>query len=128
MIASILYFSGNPKEISADDSTAETVSAPENPNEAQLLIRDLLNQRNWATDANQAAFIEKWQALSADTRSAAMGSLEINELTTEIYKQLLKERALSGIGNAEEAQAKQKKLIEFAHKVGIKDPKIAMPE
>lgn len=57
-----------------------------------------------------------------------MGSLELNQLTTAIYKQLMKERALSGLGDEAEAGDQQLKLIEFAKKVGINDPRIAMPE
>lgn len=93
-----------------------------------MLIRGLLNQRNWSSDANLDTFIEKWQALPADTRAGSLESLELNQLTTAIYKQLLKERALSGIGNEEDSRNKQQKLIDFAAKIGIDDPRIAMPE
>lgn len=87
-----------------------------------------MNQRNWSADASLDAFIDKWHALPADTRAASLESLELNQLTTAIYKQLLKERALSGLGNEETARNRQQKLIDFADKIGIDDPRIAMPE
>jgi hypothetical protein len=95
---------------------------------AQQLLSEFLAQRNWAASGNLDAFIRNWQNLPAETRAAAAGTLELNQLTNAIYKQLLEERALSGIGDAEAALNRQKKLIEFAAQVGINDPRIAMPE
>lgn len=57
-----------------------------------------------------------------------MNSIELNQLATAIYKQLLEERALSGIGDAEKAVNKQKQLIEFAEQIGINDSRLTMPD
>ena len=112
--------------VTGGDNTA--VSTPAEPNEAQLLIRDFLAQRNWATNTNLDAFVLTWQALPVDTRNNARNTLELNQLTNAIYKQLLEERALSALSNAADATSKQQKLIDFAGQIGISDPRIAMPE
>lgn len=127
-IAVFLLFRDNSNEVPANDSVQVQTSTPAEPNEAQLLVKDLLAQRNWNTDSNLDTFIEKWQALPADIRASSMQTLELNQLTTAIYKQLLKERALSGIGDEAGAKDKQQKLIDFANQVGIDDPRIKISE
>jgi hypothetical protein len=122
LIIGVFMFSGDD-----EPSPAEPVAAAA-PNMAQQLLSEFLAQRNWAASGNLDAFIRNWQNLPAETRAAAAGTLELNQLTNAIYKQLLEERALSGIGDAEAALNRQKKLIEFAAQVGINDPRIAMPE
>ena len=83
VIAVFLFIAWNRGESTADNTAQVTASStPNNPNEAQLLVRDLLNQRNWNTDANLDSFIVKWQALPADIRATSMESLELNQLTT----------------------------------------------
>lgn len=124
----LLASGGDTDEVPAGVDAQVQPTTPDKPNEAQLLVRDLLNQRNWTTQANLDTFMGKWLALPADTRAASMNTLELNQLTTAIYKQLLKERALSGIGNETEAKDKQRKLIDFANKIGIDDPRIKMTE
>ena len=128
VIAVFLLAGGNSSDVTATSNPQVQTATPAKPNEAQLLVRDLLSQRNWNADSNMAAFIEKWQALPADTRASSMQSLELNQLTTAIYKQLLKERALSGIGDEAEARDKQQQLIDFAKQIGIDDPRLTIPE
>lgn len=109
--------------------TSQTASpTPAQPNAAQLLARDLLKQDDWASNTSLDAFMKKWQALPVDIRTKAIGTLELNQLTTAIYRQLIKERALAGIGNGDVARLKEQRLVEFAHNIGIRDPKIAISE
>ncbi|MBF8268944.1 MAG: FGE-sulfatase protein [Gammaproteobacteria bacterium] len=127
-VIGMFIITGDKEEAIKAGGDAAEVSTPAKPNEAQILIRDFLAQRNWAINANLDAFVLKWQALPADTRNNILDTLELNQLTNAIYKQLLEERALSAIGNATDATNKQLKLIEFARQLGINDPRIAMPE
>ena len=108
--------------------TRASTATTKQPNAAQLLVKDLLSQDNWDSNASLDAFLHTWQTLPADVRSNAIGTLELNQLTTAIYRQLLKERALAGIGNGNTALQKQQRLVDFAHTIGIRDPKIAMPQ
>lgn len=121
---------------SSDDSNELTnrndTNIPVNPppvesNEAQLLIKDFLNQRNWS-NSKLDLFVQQWHVLSAEIRLQTMQTIELSQLNNAIYKQLLEERALSGIGNAENANNKQQKLIEFAEQIGINDSRIKMQE
>lgn len=130
IVAMVVYTVTRPAGQSAGTvSSSQTASpAPAQPNAAQLLVKNLLKQDDWASNASLDIFMQKWQSLPADTRNNAIGTLELNQLTTAIYRQLLKERALAGIGNGDIARQKEKRLIEFAHNIGIHDPKIAMPQ
>ena len=122
-----LATNGDEKANNATDGEEITTAIQAEPNAAQLLIRDFLAQRNWATNANLDAFVLKWQVLPADIRGNASATLELNQLSNAIYKQLLEERALSAIGNTADT-SKQLKLIAFASQLGIDDPRIVMPE
>ena len=128
VVISLLIFTGDKEEANNTGGTTAEISTPTKPNEAQLLIRDFLAQRNWATNANLDAFVLKWESLPGDNRNNIQNTLELNQLTNAIYKQLLEERALSAIGNSTDATNKQLKLIEFARRIGINDTRIAMPE
>ena len=125
VIIVVLVSHGDNDTVTVAGSEDTTVSTPANPDEAQRLVREFLAQRNWATDLNLDAFLMKWQALPAETRNNAMTTLELKQLTNAINKLLVEERALSAIGNTENASSRQMKLIEFARQMGINDPRIA---
>ena len=126
IIGIILSTDGDEKATNATDGEEITTAVQAEPNAAQLLIRDFLAQRNWAM-TNLDAFVLKWQDLPDDIRSHASATLELNQLSNAIYKQLLEERALSAIGNTADT-SKQVKLIAFASQLGVNDPRITMPE
>lgn len=113
-----------PPESSSDvDNTAPEVDV----SEARTLISAFLEQRSWNRQSIES-FISSWQALPEQQRRAMRGSVEMGRLTNAIYKQLLAEKALSGLDNGDTAIRKQKMLVSFADRMGIDDPRIDMPE
>jgi hypothetical protein len=112
-------------------AAAESDAVPERQEteapEAAALIRGFLQARNWSDDS-LGEFLTLWQALPAEQREASTGSAEIAQLTSAIYRQMLEERALSRIGNAEQSVAKQQTLARFAREIGINDPRITVPD
>ena len=75
-----------------------------------------------------AEFVGQWQQLSAEERNAAEESIALGQMTNAIYKKLLEERALSALGDESSALEKQRKFVSFAEKLGISDPRIALPD
>ena len=128
IIGIMIFSSGDNQTRSVTAEEPQVAKTQTQPNEAQLLVRDFLTQRNWASDPSLDAFLAKWQSLAPETRAQATGTLELNQLTNSIYKQLQTERALSSIGNAADSTSKQQKLIDFARQIGINDPRISLPK
>ncbi|MBI2969787.1 MAG: hypothetical protein HYY36_03510 [Gammaproteobacteria bacterium] len=91
------------------------------------LIREFLQEKNWS-EASMDEFLSGWRTLSPEQRASAASSLEMGQLANTIYKKLLEERALSGLGDGEEALAKQQGLISFAGEIGIEDPRLTLPD
>jgi len=91
------------------------------------LIRDFLERKNWSTESLDA-FRSAWESLPRAERLASRESLALGQLTNAIYKQLLEERALSGLVDDDSAVKKQRHLVEFAAALGIDDPRIRLPE
>lgn len=124
----VVFSGGDPEETStAGLAVTGPTAAQDTTNEARTLVREFLDRKNWA-GSNLDSFLVQWNALPEETRTDAMQSIELNQLSTAIYKQLLEERALSGIGDAEQAINKQRQLIEFAEQIGINDPRLTMPD
>lgn len=98
---------------------------PQVDNSATRLIGSFLDHENWS-EQNLADFVSQWASLPADDRSAATGSVAEGQLATEIYKELLEERALSGVGDPDKAHAMEERLVNFAHQVGINDPRLVV--
>lgn len=116
----------------SDSGSAPTAAAPANtPAPAATpaigLVTAFLSTNNWSQPSIDN-FVADWNRLSATDQSALTGSIELGQLTNAIYKKLLEERALSGIGNPETSYAKQRILVEFAGQIGIKDNRITLPE
>jgi len=109
----------------AGDSAMDT-GAPDNT-AGHELITTFLRNRTWTSESIDG-FVVDWRALPASDREAAAGSAQMGRLTNAIYKQLLEERALSGLDNGEAAVEKQRQLVEFARSVGIDDPRISLPD
>jgi len=128
IIGIIIFSVGDDQDTPATAEEPQVAQTQTQPNDAQLLVRDFLTQRNWASDTSLDTFLTKWQSLSPETRSNATGTLELNQLTNAIYKELLEERALSSIGNTADSTRKQQKLIDFAQQIGLNDPRISLPK
>lgn len=95
--------------------------------EAHKLIRSFLKKPSWTVD-NMDAFLAEWEALTGEDKASIKGDIVFGQLTNAIYKKLLEERALSGIGDGEKSLEKQTRLVHFADVIGIDDPRITMPE
>jgi hypothetical protein len=111
----------------ATDKSSAGVIAPEPANEAQDLIRNFLAKKNWSS-SNLDNFQQQWRELAAADIQASKDSLEMGQLTNEIYKQLLEEQALSGLVDDDSSINKQRQLVQFATELGIEDSRISLPE
>lgn len=136
-LAAVAYLAARPGETPAPGAGSAQSAATEVPSAtasarapadraAPDLIKRFLEQKNW-TDAGMDAFLSEWQSLSAEQRASAAGSMEMSQLANTIYKKLLEERALSGLGTGEQGMAKQRRLIAFAGEIGIQDPRLTVP-
>jgi hypothetical protein len=93
----------------------------------RALISAFLEDRDWSP-ARREALLAEWANLSAEEREAVRNSVEQGQLASAIYKKLLEERALSGLGDREAAQARERELARFAEQMGIDDPRLKAPE
>ena len=103
----------------AADSTASVAG--------QNLIREFLGEKSWS-QSSMDSFLYNWQALPESEKTSMKNSIELGQVTNAIYKKLLEERALSGIGNPETSLEKQRQLVLFSDQIGIDDSRISIPE
>ena len=133
IVAIVIALGGNkdeasPTAVTASSTTNSASAIPDAaPSAAITLIRTFLTSNNWSQPTLNK-FVADWQQIPDADRSASMSSVELGQLSNAIYKKLLEERALSGIGNPETSLDKQRQLVEFAASVGIQDQKISLPE
>ncbi len=93
----------------------------------QNLIREFLGNKSWS-QSSMDSFLYNWQALPETEKTSMKNSIELGQITNAIYKKLLEERALSGIGNPETSLGKQRQLVLFSNQIGIDDSRISIPE
>jgi len=113
---------GAPAEDAASAGNMDTATATA----GQKLIAAFLRDKTW-TDQRLTRFVDDWQALSDQEKNAMAGTVAMGQLSNAIYKQLLEEQALSGLKNGGAARERQRRLVKFAHRIGINDPRIALP-
>jgi len=131
----IVAFSGDTPEQQTSQSPVVADSATPGMNiqsdsvstAAVMLVRSFLDNNIWS-DASMDGFLQDWSSLAESDRMASKDSIEIGQMTNAIYKKLLEERALSGIGNPETSYEKQRMLVQFASAIGISDPRITLPD
>lgn len=88
------------------------------------IIDDFLSQKLWHNDA-LASFQTQWSALTPAESKSALESDAMKRLCNAIHRQLLEEKSLAAIDDAQVAAQKQKQLIDFASSIGIVDPRFA---
>ena len=103
--------------------TVKDTTTTSDKSAADYLVEGFLKQNNWS-DEYTGQFINNWNNLSIQEQTAALNSTAISRLSNAIYKQLLNERALLGLGNDAEVVAKQQALVDFANKLGIDDSRL----
>ncbi|OGT31991.1 MAG: hypothetical protein A2W28_11780 [Gammaproteobacteria bacterium RBG_16_51_14] len=115
-------------------ATENLSSAPQSPSQpaettarAGQMITEFLTQKNWSTDRLQA-FQVQWERLSEEEKTAGHGSSAMRQLTEAVYRRLLEEQALAGIGDGSTAMEKQHNLVNFANAIGIEDARIKTRE
>ncbi len=108
-------------------TASTTAQADGPPSVARNLIRAFLDNNIWS-QASMDNFLMEWGRLVDADRIATKNSIELGQITNAIYKKLLEEKALSGIGNPETSYEKQRILVQFASDIGIDDPRITLPE
>ncbi len=106
---------------------AGNTSAAAATTKTDTLIQGFLENKNWS-DSSLGDFRQQWTNLSTDEMQAAKGSLALGQLTNAIYKQLVDERALSGLMDDDSALHKQRQLVQFATELGIEDNRISLPD
>jgi len=92
---------------------------------ASQLIQIFIQQNNWQPD-NLKQFEDNWQKIGPAEQQAAANLPVMNQLKNAIYKQILEERAMIALGDAESARQKQQVLVDFARNIGISDPAIVV--
>lgn len=102
---------------------AEQAPAPTVANPATDAIVEFLKTKNWS-DESMDQFQSLWLSLPQTDRDAAAGSGEILQMANALYRKLLEVRALSQVTDAATSQQKQEKLLNFAHNLGINDPRL----
>lgn len=118
----IMHPQGSPKT-----PPTTSITSPQTESEPQKLIQAFLRKRSW-TASSMNAFVAEWKTFTDEDRLAVKNSVVFGQLTNAIYKKLLEEKALSGIGDSTKSLEKQIQLVHFAEMIGIDDPRIAMPE
>ncbi len=104
-------------------STVSTLQA----SPAQTLIRGFLNKNKWS-ESDLEKFLQQWHTLSSEHKDRAMSTIEIGQLANAITKQVLEERALSGLGDTSKSDQKLSQLVQFADQIGITQPPTTLPE
>lgn len=102
-------------------------AVPQGPDTGKLLIEEFLRQNNWSDDS-LGQFGMQWNSISDAERTAALAGPEKTQLANAIYRQLLEERALAGLGDVTAAIARQHTLVNFADRVGIEDTRFVVQE
>lgn len=114
--------------VSASDTVDTTATVPTpTASRAVGLLQDFLDAQNWSA-TNLENFLQQWQTLPEDETVAGRTSLEMGQLTNAIYKQLLEERALSGLVDDDSSVSKQRQLVQFARQLGIDDERLSVAE
>jgi len=112
---------------STQPATLTGLSQTQGTAAATTLIQSFIKENNWS-DTSMDSFLKGWGSLPQGDKSGVQDSIEFSQLSNAIYKQLLEERALSGLGDADAAISKQRQLIQFAEKIGISDQRITLPK
>lgn len=118
------------REITSETGSASLTgqdAVPQGPDTGKLLIEEFLRQNNW-NDDSLGQFGMQWNSLSDAERTAALAGPEKTQLANAIYRQLLEERALAGLGDVTAAIARQHTLVNFADRVGIEDARFVVQE
>jgi hypothetical protein len=129
IIAAILLSGGDDDApVQPQQQAVAAIPAIDNsPTAAQDLIHAFLDRNTWS-EASMDAFIAEWEVMPEPEKTSIRNTVELGQLANAIYKKLLEERALSGIGNPETSYEKQRQLVEFAATLGIDDARISLPE
>lgn len=90
---------------------------------ANQLIKLFIQGNNWQAE-NLEKFRRNWEKIGPAERQAAQDLPVMNQLKNAIYKQLLEERAMIALGDAESAREKQQVLVDFAESLGIQDDRL----
>ncbi|MDX1519563.1 MAG: hypothetical protein R3318_05525, partial [Gammaproteobacteria bacterium] len=118
-----IYTTDGDPDRGAEEPTRAQVPVPGEA--ASQLISIFLQQNNWQPE-NLEKFEANWQKIGPNERQAAVSLPVMNRLKNAIYKQILEERAMMAVGDADSARQKQQLLVEFAQRIGINDPAIAV--
>jgi len=103
------------------------VDAPAQDNTGSALVREFLSAKDWSA-GNMENFVGAWRQLPDADRAAAGDSVEMSQLSNEIYKKLLAVRALAAIDGLELSFNKQKALVDFSNDLGISDDRLTLPQ
>jgi formylglycine-generating enzyme required for sulfatase activity len=94
---------------------------------AEILLQEFLNTNNWSA-ASINNLIRDWSALTVSEQDSTRDSVVINQMVNAIHRQLLEERALSGLTDSQETTGKQRLLVSLARQLGIEDQRISVQE
>jgi len=130
-IVTILIFSSGDtaQQPVTSDSTpapAENIVAIQAETAAgKILIQDFLSDNNW-TEARLGRLLADWRALGEKEKETTRNSTESGLLANAIYKQLLNQRALSGLSEQDNTLTRQYQLVSLAQEFDIQDPRLTV--
>ncbi len=124
-ITAIFIYSSDRPATTTENAATETTSQPVAGQAAETLIRLFLQQNDWRQE-NLDKFVSNWQKIGPHEQQAAADLPIKNQIKNAIYKQIIEQRALIALGDAESARANQQRLVEFAAAIGIQDPSISV--
>ena len=111
----------------SDVLPVEQTTIAEHNVSASELIEGFLNSHDWSEEQLQQ-FISHWNNLTPDELAKGLTPPLSIRLANAIYKQLLEERSLFGIGNDDAIIARQQTLVDFAEGLGMDDPRLQVRE
>jgi len=118
-----LFIYSDDDSTSGESSVSTSPAPPAAGQAANQLIQLFLQRNNWQAESLEK-FRQNWEKIGPSERQAALDQPVINQLKNAIYQQILEERAMIALGDAESSRQKQQLLVDFAASLGIGDPKI----
>jgi hypothetical protein len=121
-ITALFIYSAN-DDTTSGESSVSSPALPAAGQAANQLIQLFLQRNDWQAESLEK-FRQNWEKIGPSERQAALDLPVMNQLKNAIYQQILEERAMIALGDAESSRQKQQLLVDFAASLGIEDPKI----
>jgi len=99
----------------------------EGPNPAGVLLEIFLEENDWREERIDG-FMLAWESESESARQGLRNSATMRRAADQLTQQILEEKALFELGEREDALLKQRRLLDLAGTLGIRNERIARQE